>query len=143
MLLFKDTLLSLEPSVQITSNDLIRVADWVELPQLNADCFVIDISLQTVMLQNWDKTITSIHTKRFISVSFNNWRGMQESGGRRIKRSIFLDQQSVHFISEEECEHLHRFSLLDEYLVEKRRDIAEWNAKLAERGQEPVNTRRV
>jgi len=143
MLIFQDTLLSLVASVQITSNDLIRVGDWVEMPQLNADGFVIDIALHTVKVQNWDKTITSIPTKRFISDSFKNWRGMQESGGRRIKRSIFLDQQSVHFLSEEECEHLHRFSLLDEYLVEKRRDIAEWNAKLAERGQEPVNTRRV
>ncbi|WP_312842052.1 mechanosensitive ion channel family protein [Stutzerimonas nitrititolerans] len=143
MLIFQDTLLSLVASVQITSNDLIRVGDWVEMPQLNADGDVIDIALHTVKVQNWDKTITSIPTKRFISDSFKNWRGMQESGGRRIKRSIFLDQQSVHFLSEEECEHLHRFSLLDEYLVEKRRDIAEWNAKLAERGQEPVNTRRV
>ncbi|WP_312929415.1 mechanosensitive ion channel family protein [Stutzerimonas nitrititolerans] len=143
MLIFQDTLLSLVASVQITSNDLIRVGDWVEMPQLNADGFVIDIALHTVKVQNWDKTITSIPTKRFISDSFKNWRGMQESGGRRIKRSLFLDQQSVHFLSEEECEHLHRFSLLDEYLVEKRRDIAEWNAKLAERGQEPVNTRRV
>lgn len=143
MLIFQDTLLSLVASVQISSNDLIRVGDWVEMPQLNADGFVIDIALHTVKVQNWDKTITSIPTKRFISDSFKNWRGMQESGGRRIKRSIFLDQQSVHFLSEEECEHLYRFSLLEDYLVEKRRDIAEWNAKLAERGQEPVNTRRV
>lgn len=143
MLIFQDTLLSLVASVQISSNDLIRVGDWIEMPQLNADGFVIDIALHTVKVQNWDKTITSVPTKRFISDSFKNWRGMQESGGRRIKRSIFLDQQSVHFLSDEECKHLHRFSLLDEYLVEKRRDIAEWNAKLAERGQEPVNTRRV
>ena len=143
MLIFQDTLLSLVASVQISSNDLIRVGDWVEMPQLNADGDVIDIALHTVKVQNWDKTITSIPTKRFITDSFKNWRGMQESGGRRIKRAIYLDQQSVHFLSDEECEHLHRFSLLDEYLVEKRRDIAAWNAKLAERGQEPVNTRRV
>ncbi|MCQ4307594.1 mechanosensitive ion channel family protein [Pseudomonas stutzeri] len=143
MLIFQDTLLSLVASVQITSNDLIRVGDWIEMPQLNADGDVIDIALHTVKVQNWDKTITSIPTKRFISDSFKNWRGMQESGGRRIKRSIFLDQQSVHFLSEEECKHLHRFSLLEDYLAEKQRDIDAWNTKLAERGQEPVNTRRI
>ncbi|CAM5321936.1 Mechanosensitive ion channel family protein OS=Stutzerimonas stutzeri OX=316 GN=CXK95_00165 PE=3 SV=1 [Stutzerimonas stutzeri] len=95
MLIFQDTLLSLVASVQITSNNLIRVGDWVEMPQLNADGDVIDIALHTVKVQNWDKTITSIPTKRFISDSFKNWRGMQESGGRRIKRSLFLDQQSM------------------------------------------------
>jgi len=143
MLIFQDTLLSLVASVQITSNDLIRVGDWVEMPQLNADGDVIDIALHTVKVQNWDKTITSIPTKRFISDSFKNWRGMQESGGRRIKRSLYLDQQSVHFLDAEERKRLYRFSLLEDYLVNKRKEIDEWNAKLAERGQDPVNTRRV
>ena len=143
MLIFQDTLLSLVASVQITSNDLIRVGDWVEMPQLNADGDVIDIALHTVKVQNWDKTISSIPTKRFISDSFKNWRGMQESGGRRIKRSLYLDQQSVHFLSEDECKHLHRFNLLDDYLTEKRREIEAWNARLEERGKEPVNTRRI
>jgi len=143
MLIFQDTLLSLVASVQITSNDLIRVGDWVEMPQLNADGDVIDIALHTVKVQNWDKTITSIPTKRFISDSFKNWRGMQESGGRRIKRSLYLDQQSVHFLDANERKRLYRFSLLEDYLVNKRKEIDEWNAKLAERGQDPVNTRRV
>ena len=143
LLIFQDTILSLVASVQISSNDIIRVGDWIEMPQLNADGDVIDIALHTVKVQNWDKTITNIPTKRFISDSFNNWRGMQESGGRRIKRSLFLDQQSVHFLSGEECERLHRFNLLDEYLTEKRREIDAWNAKLEERGKEPVNTRRI
>jgi len=143
LLIFQDTILSLVASVQITSNDLIRVGDWVEMPQLNADGDVIDIALHTVKVQNWDKTISNIPTKRFISDSFKNWRGMQESGGRRIKRSLYLDQQSVHFLSSDECERLHRFNLLDEYLTEKRREIDEWNAKLEERGKEPVNTRRI
>ncbi|MBS69273.1 MAG: mechanosensitive ion channel protein MscS [Pseudomonas sp.] len=143
MLIFQDTLLSLVASVQITSNDLIRVGDWVEMPQLNADGDVIDIALHTVKVQNWDKTITSIPTKRFISDSFKNWRGMQESGGRRIKRSLYLDQQSVHFLDANERKRLYRFSLLEDYLLNKRKEIDEWNAKLAERGQDPVNTRRV
>lgn len=143
LLIFQDTILSLVASVQITSNDLIRVGDWVEMPQLNVDGDVIDIALHTVKVQNWDKTISNIPTKRFISDSFKNWRGMQESGGRRIKRSLFLDQQSVHFLSREECTRLHRFNLLDDYLTEKNREIEEWNAKLEERGKEPVNTRRI
>lgn len=143
MLIFQDTLLSLVASVQITSNDLIRVGDWVEMPQLNADGDVIDIALHTVKVQNWDKTITSIPTKRFISDSFKNWRGMQESGGRRIKRALYLDQQSVHFLDDEERRYLKRFSLLEEYLTNKRQEISDWNSRLAERGQEPVNTRRI
>ncbi len=101
MLIFQDTLLSLVASVQI-SGDMIRVGDWVEMPQLNADGDVIDIALHTVKIQNWDKTITTVPTKRFISDSFINWRGMQESGGRRIKRSLLIDQHSIHFLSKEE-----------------------------------------
>ncbi|KJH80504.1 mechanosensitive ion channel family protein [Stutzerimonas stutzeri] len=143
MLIFQDTILSLVASVQISSNDIIRVGDWVEMPQLNADGEVVDIALHTVKVQNWDKTITNIPTKRFISDSFKNWRGMQQSGGRRIMRSLYLDQQSVHFLDPEECKHLHRFNLLDDYLTDKRREIDEWNAKLEKRGKEPVNTRRI
>jgi len=143
MLIFQDTLLSLVASVQISSSDIIRVGDWVEMPQLNADGDVIDIALHTVRVQNWDKTISTIPTRRFITDPFKNWRGMQESGGRRIKRSVVLDQNSVHFLSPDEIQRLHRFSLLDEYLTEKEREIAEWNQKLAEAGKEPVNTRRI
>ena len=143
MLIFQDTLLSLVASVQINSNDIVRVGDWVEMPALSADGDVIDISLHTVKVQNWDKTITTIPTKRLISDPFKNWRGMQESGGRRIKRSLMLDQQSVHFLDEEECRHLHRFRLLDDYLKEKQADIDAWNKQLEQQGQEPVNTRRI
>ena len=143
MLIFQDTLLSLVASVQINSNDIVRVGDWVEMPALSADGDVIDISLHTVKVQNWDKTITTIPTKRLISDPFKNWRGMQESGGRRIKRAIMLDQQSVHFLDEQERSHLHRFRLLDEYLSDKQADIDEWNNKLEESGKEPVNTRRI
>ncbi|MFA5679059.1 MAG: mechanosensitive ion channel family protein [Pseudomonas sp.] len=143
MLIFQDTLLSLVASVQINSNDIVRVGDWIEMPALSADGDVIDISLHTIKVQNWDKTITTIPTKRLISDPFKNWRGMQESGGRRIKRSIMLDQQSVHFLDEDECRHLHRFRLLSEYLKDKQVDIDEWNRKLEESGKEPVNTRRI
>src|SRR5690606_9118793 len=90
MLVFKDTILSLVASVQLTSNDMLRVGDWIEMPQMGADGDVIDIALHTVKVQNWDKTITTIPTHRLIAESFRNWRGMSESGGRRIKRAIFL-----------------------------------------------------
>lgn len=143
MLVFQDTILSLVASVQITSNDIIRVGDWVEMPQLNADGDVIDIALHTVKIQNWDRTITTIPTKRFISDSFKNWRGMQESGGRRIKRAIYLDQSSVHFLTAEEKVQLQRFSLLRDYLKDKQSEIDDWNSKLSEDGKEPVNTRRI
>lgn len=129
MLIFQDTLLSLVASVQISSGDLIRVGDWVEMPQLNADGDVIDIALHTVKIQNWDKTITTVPTKRFISDSFINWRGMQESGGRRIKRSLFLDQQSIHFLTQQELEHLQRFNLLAGYFDTKISELNEWNER--------------
>src|SRR5690606_21893544 len=143
MLLLQGSPTSLVDSVQISSNDIIRVGDWIEVPQLNADGDVIDIALHTVKVQNWDKTITTIPTKRFISDPFKNWRGMQESGGRRIKRSIMLDQQSIHFITPEERKQLHRFRLLKDYLVDKEKEIEAWNETLKEQGKEPVNTRRI
>ncbi|MFV0888970.1 mechanosensitive ion channel family protein [Metapseudomonas otitidis] len=143
MLIFQDTLLSLVASVQITSNDIIRVGDWVEMPQLNADGDVIDIALHTVKVQNWDKTITTIPTKRFITDSFKNWRGMQESGGRRIKRSLYLDQNSVHFLSADEQAGLRRFRLLDSYLKAKESELLSWNAQLDESVRLPVNSRQL
>ena len=143
MLIFQDTLLSLVASVQITSNDLIRVGDWIEMPDLNADGDVIDIALHTVKVQNWDKTITVVPTKRFLTDPFKNWRGMQEVGGRRIKRAIVLDQQTVHFLNDDERQQLDRFNLLKRYLADKQQDITEWNAQLEDIGKDPVNTRRV
>ena len=143
MLVFKDTLLSLVASVQLASNDMLRVGDWIEMPQLNADGDVIDISLHTVKVQNWDKTITTIPTQRLISDSFKNWRGMRQSGGRRIKRSLMIDQTSVRFLTEAERQALRRFALLDPYLDRKQAEIDAWNAELLAQGRDPVNTRRV
>ncbi|CAB0151565.1 Miniconductance mechanosensitive channel YbdG [Pseudidiomarina piscicola] len=143
MLVFQDTLLSLVASVQITSNDIIRVGDWVEMPNLNADGDVIDIALHQVKVQNWDKTITFIPTRRFISDSFKNWRGMVESGGRRVKRSLLLDQQSVHFLTDDEEDTVGRFQLLKDYLKDKQQELEDWNQKLEDAGKDPVNTRRI
>jgi miniconductance mechanosensitive channel len=143
MLVFKDTLLSLVASVQLSSHDMLRVGDWIEMPQLNADGFAIDISLHTVKVQNWDKTITTIPTWRLISESYKNWRAMFESGGRRIKRSLYIDQTSVRFLSQAERERLRRFALIDGYLDRKRAELEAFNSKLTAEGKDPVNTRRV
>ncbi|MGV2496830.1 mechanosensitive ion channel family protein [Pelagerythrobacter aerophilus] len=143
LLVFKDTILSLVASVQLTSNDMLRVGDWIEMPELNADGDVIDIALHTVKVQNFDKTITTIPTHRLISDSFKNWRGMSESGGRRIKRAINIDQNSIRFLSDEEKAGLRRFKLIEDYLADKEREIGEWNAGLGEAAREPVNARRV
>src|SRR5690606_1684212 len=139
----KDTILSLVASVQLTSNDMLRVGDWIEMPQLNADGDVIDIALHTIKVQNWDKTITTIPTHRLISESYKNWRGMQESGGRRIKRAIPIDQNSVCFLEHDEAQELRRFALIDDYLDRKQGELEGWNATLRESGRDPVNARRV
>jgi miniconductance mechanosensitive channel len=143
LLVFKDTILSLVASVQLTSNDMLRVGDWIEMPSLNADGDVIDIALHTIKVQNWDKTITTIPTHQLISESFKNWRGMSESGGRRIKRSIFVDQNGIRFLTPEEKQALRRFQLLDDYLGHKQAELGEWNAAAERAGRDPVNIRRV
>jgi miniconductance mechanosensitive channel len=124
MLVFRDTILSLVASLQIMSNDMIRIGDWVEMPQANADGDVVDIALHTVKIQNWDKTISTIPTYKFITDSFKNWRGMSESGGRRIKRSLSLDVSSIRFLEPEEIERLSRFELLRDYMAHKRDELA-------------------
>ena len=143
MLVFKDTILSLVASVQLTSNDMLRVGDWIEMPQMGADGDVIDIALHTVKVQNWDKTITTIPTHRLIAESFRNWRGMSESGGRRIKRAVFLDQSCIRFLSGDERRELGRIALIREHLDRKRNELGEWNTRLGEAGREPVNARRL
>jgi miniconductance mechanosensitive channel len=130
LLVFKDTLLSLVASVQLTAQDMVRVGDWIEVPQFGADGDVVDVELHTVKVQNWDKTITTIPTHRLISDSFKNWRGMSASGGRRIKRSLYVDASSIHFLSPEELDRCKRFLLLEEYLGGKEGDLAKYNQEL-------------
>ena len=141
MLVFKDTILSLVASVQIQSNDMVRVGDWIEMPKYGADGDVIDVALHTVKVQNWDKTITTIPTHTLIADSFKNWRGMSESGGRRIKRALPIDQGTVRYLGKEEREDLSRFVLLQPYLEKKASELAEWNAQ--RQGKAPVNLRRL
>lgn len=119
MLVFKDTILSFVAGVQLGSNDMLRVGDWIEMPQVGADGFVTDIALNTVKVQNFDKTITTIPTWRLMSESFKNWRGMFEAGGRRIRRSLSIDAHSIHLLTKEERAALSGIALLQDYWNEK------------------------
>lgn len=143
MLIFQDTILSLVASVQISGDGRVRIGDWIEMPSQNADGDVTDIALHTVTVRNFDNTITTIPTKKLVTESFRNWRGMQESGGRRIKRSIFLDQHSVHFLDAKGLERLGQFGLLDDYLAAKQEELGQWNQRVAADHPEPVNARRM
>ncbi len=127
MLVFRDTILSLVASVQLTSHDMIHVGDWIEMPSFGADGDVIDVALHTVKVQNWDKTITTIPTYALISNSFKNWRGMSRSGGRRIKRALNIDVQSVRFLTESEIEAFGTHPLLGEYIAEKMAELERHN----------------
>lgn len=128
MLIFRDTILSLVAGIQLINNDLVRVGDWIEMPQFDADGDVVDISLNVVRVQNWDRTIAVIPTHKFLEHSFRNWRGMFDSGGRRIKRAIHIDIASVRFLTDEEIDRFRHFLLLRDYIAAKEREIAEWNA---------------
>jgi miniconductance mechanosensitive channel len=129
LLIFRDTILSFVASLQITSNDLVRLKDWIEVPKFGADGDVIDIALHTIKIQNFDKTITVIPTHKLIDESFKNWRGMQECGGRRIKRSIFIDISSITFCDDKMMEYFDKIILLKEYIKKKRKEIDDYNKK--------------
>lgn len=115
MLVFKDTIMSFVAGVQLGSNDMLRVGDWIEMPQVGADGFVIDIALHTVKVQNWDKTITTIPTWRLMSDSYKNWRGMFESGGRRIRRSLHIDAHTIRMLTPAQCQQLSSMELLQDF----------------------------
>ena len=127
ILVFKDSILGLVSSIQLSTNDMIQIGDWIEMPKYGADGDVIDVSLNTVKVQNFDKTITTIPTYALMSDSFKNWRGMSESGGRRIKRAINLDMNSVRFCTNEMLDRFGKFQLITEYINQKRNEISEFN----------------
>ncbi len=129
LLVFKDTILGLVASVQISSNDMVRVSDWVEMPKFDADGDVIAINLNTVKVQNWDKTITTIPTFYFITDSFKNWRGMVESGGRRIKRSIFINSHSIKFVDAVKRQEYVKYQLISDYINDRQTEIEKHNEK--------------
>ena len=127
MLIFKDSILGLVAGIQLSTNEMLHIGDWIEMPKYGADGDVIDISLTTVKVQNWDKTITTIPTYALISDYFKNWRGMSESGGRRIKRSIHIDTTSVKFCTADMLERFKRIKYIKEYIERKLDEINEHN----------------
>ncbi len=143
MLVFKDTILGLVASIQIFVNDLVNIGDWIEMPKFGADGDVIDITLTTVKVQNWDKTITTIPSYALIADSFKNWRGMQSSGGRRIKRSLHIDMNTIRFCDEAMINRFRKYTLLSEYINERAAEIEEHNQTHDVDVQQPVNGRRM
>ncbi len=127
MLVFKDTILGFVASLQLSATDMIRIGDWIEMPKYGADGDIISMSIHTVRVQNWDKTITTIPTYALVSSSFKNWRGMTESGGRRIKRAITIDLHSIHFCTDEMIDKLSGVEILKDYLKRKETEIAKYN----------------
>lgn len=143
MLIFKDTILGLVASIQLSANNMVNVGDWIALPKYGADGDVIDIGLTTVKVQNWDKTIATVPTYALVSDAFNNWKGMEESGGRRIKRSINIDMQSVKFVDDKLLKKFSKFSVLSGYIEEKQKEISDYNKEIQADDSLPVNGRRM
>lgn len=129
MLIFKDSILGLTAGIQLSANKMVRVGDWIEMPKYGADGDIIDISLTTVKVQNWDKTIITIPTFALVSEGVKNWRGMSESGGRRIKRSIYIDMTSVKFCTEEMTEKFSKIKYLSDYIRNKGKELSEFNSQ--------------
>ena len=127
ILVFKDTILGFVASIQLSVNDMIRIGDWIEMPSHRADGTVFDITLNTVKVQNWDKTIATIPTYALVAESFNNWTGMEQSGGRRIKRSVWIDMSSIKFCNKELLKKFEKFYLIKDYVVKKQKEIEEFN----------------
>ena len=127
MLVFKDSILGLVAGIQLTANNMVHIGDWIEMPKYGADGDVIDLTLTTVKVQNWDKTISTIPAYALISDSFKNWRGMAESDGRRIKRSVNIDTSSIKFCDEQMIERFKKFHYIKDYIEKKEHEIAEWN----------------
>ena len=130
LLIFRDTILSLIANLQITSNKLVQLHDWIEAPAFGADGDVIEIALHTIKVQNWDKTITVIPTHKLIDNSFKNWRGMEQSGGRRIKRSINIDLTSIKLCDDKMISNLNKIDLLSSYLKDKKTSLSKSNKNI-------------
>jgi miniconductance mechanosensitive channel len=143
LLIFKDTILGFVSSIQMSANDMVRVGDWIEMPKFNADGDVIAINLNTVKVRNWDKTVTTIPTYFFTSDSFKNWRGMQESGGRRIKRSLNINVKSVKFVDATARESYKKIFLLKDYIETRQKEIEEFNSKYDFDSSVLINGRRM
>jgi miniconductance mechanosensitive channel len=143
ILVFKDSILGLVASVQISANNLVQIGDWIEMPKYGADGDVVDITLMTVKVQNWDKTYTNIPAYFFISDSFKNWRGMAESGGRRIKRAIYIDMNTIKLCNEEMLNRYEKYELITDYVRTRRKEILDYNVARKINISELINGRRM
>jgi miniconductance mechanosensitive channel len=142
MLVFKDTILGFVASIQLSANEMVKIGDWIEMKSHGADGDVIDITLNTVKVQNWDKTISTIPTYALVSESFNNWKGMEEAGGRRIKRSVYIDMSSIRFCDEAMLKRFERFDLIRDYVMEKEEEVREFNKKRNVSDEDRISGRR-
>jgi miniconductance mechanosensitive channel len=139
LLIFKDTILGFVASIQMSVYDMVRVGDWIAMPKYDADGLVMSINLSTVKVQNWDKTITTIPTYAFITDSFKNWRGMSNSGGRRIKRAIYLKVSSFCFCDDQMLEQFKKYAIIKDYILKKEKEIKESNSTIINDESNPVN----
>ncbi|TWT85132.1 Miniconductance mechanosensitive channel YbdG [Planctomycetes bacterium CA13] len=143
LLVFKDTILGFVAGIQLASNDMLRIDDWIEIPQYGADGVVTDIGLTTVKIQNFDKTFSTIPSYALVSESFRNWRGMKESGARRILRSVSIDMNGIGFLTEEQFHRLRNIALLERYLDDKRDAIEKYNLQFTDAQLCSPNIRRL
>ncbi|MFT6244769.1 MAG: miniconductance mechanosensitive channel [Crocinitomicaceae bacterium] len=127
LLVFRDSILGFVASIQLSANNMVHVGDWVTVPNYGADGDVLEINLTTIKVQNFDKTITTIPTYAFISDSFTNWRGMEQSDGRRIKRAVHIKMDSIKFCSEEMIQRFMKFELISDYIIERKIEIEAYN----------------
>lgn len=141
MLVFKDTILGFVASIQLTGHDMVRVGDWIEMPKYGADGDVIDVTIHTVKVRNWDKTVTTIPTYGLVSDAFKNWRGMSESGGRRIKRALHIDMSSIKFCTDEMLDRFKKFDFIKNYITAKQEEISRYNQEHAADSTQLINGR--
>lgn len=141
ILVFQDSILGLVAGIQLATNDMVRIGDWIEMPKYQADGDVIDISLTTVKVENFDKTITTIPPHALVKDSFRNWRGMQETGGRRIMRAVNIDTSSIRFCTPEMLESFMKIDYLKEYIIRKQAELDDYNQKYQINHENPVNGR--
>lgn len=127
MLIFQDSILGFVAGIQLSANNMVRIGDWIEMPSRGVDGSVTEINLTTVKVQNWDKTITTVPTHKLVSESFTNWRGMEESKGRRIKRSVSIDVNTIHYLTDEELKTIRQSALLNKYIERKLKELDEFN----------------
>ena len=143
LLVFRDSILGFVASVQLSNNNMVRRGDWISMPSHGADGSVIEVSLYTVKVQNWDMTISTIPTQALITNSFKNWRGMEESEGRRIKRAVYIDISTIRLCSDEMLERFEHFDLIGDYVRSKRQELVDYNRERDVDGSQLVNGRRL